>query len=195
MKIRHGFVTNSSSSSFVLLIKIEKTDGKIIEFKGNGGSPECGRIDYFDNDANVTVSPRQLGKAKSVENMIELLTDGVIDGGGWEDERKIFEYSEEMKRFMRGEITEIDEADMCDAYEFIEAIRENIKSMDEIATIMIAGEEYNYIDYIQHYMYDRRSDKYTGYVEGHEFEKDGVSGGNIMFSDFSYCEIITEDEE
>lgn len=45
MKFRNGFVTNSSSSSFIVSIKIETVDGREISFYGNGGTPESGRID------------------------------------------------------------------------------------------------------------------------------------------------------
>ena len=185
MKIRHGFVTNSSSSSFILLIKIEKTDGKIIEFKGNGGSPECGRIDYFDCDAKISVSPRQLGKAKDVEKMIKLLTDGVIDDT-WDWQRKIFEAPASEEEF---------DEDIHGAYWFIEEIRENIKSMDEIAKIYIAGEEYNYVDYIRRFLYDRQKDEYTGIIIGEDFEKDGSSGGDMCISDMRYCKFISEGED
>ena len=48
MKIRTDFVTNSSSSSFVLEIFISLENDSGILFHGNGGTPECGREDYFD---------------------------------------------------------------------------------------------------------------------------------------------------
>ena len=90
MKIRTDFVTNSSSSSFVLEICIELTDGKGLMFKANGGTAETGIIDYFWSDATVTVSPKQLGTAKSVQELIELLKNGVYDG--WVSQNdKLFE--------------------------------------------------------------------------------------------------------
>ena len=183
MKFRKDFVTNSSSSSFVVEIGITLKNGDYICFEGNGGTPETGRIDYFDGDAIVKVSPKQLGNSKNVDEMIQLLTDGVIDDL-WDEEIQIFS----------DDNTDEEETDdLWSAHTFIEEIREKIKSMDDISSIKIRGDEENYCCYNRTFIYDRENDKYYGFQQGEEFEKDGSSGGDLQF-DLSGCEIEYVDD-
>jgi hypothetical protein len=204
MKFRQDFVTNSSSSSFIVSICINLKDGNEIRFDANGGTPECGRIDYFEGDAIVNLSPKQMATAESVEKMIEILAEGVIDGDEYmcyDDENcqcvKIFEKSRPVDVFTYGEDFDYDnpKTTTIDAYDFVKEIKENIKSMDDISSIEICGSEENYMCYRQTYTYDKENGEYSGFVEGCEFEKDGASGGTISIPDREECSIEYEPYE
>ena len=191
MKIRTDFVTNSSSSSFMLMIKFDLVNGESVVFDAMGGSPESGRINYFENDAVVSVSPKELGCAKDSDALIQLLEDGVLDSCDWlEEDTKIFDQSHpELAMAFDFDSGEELEPVTIDAYDFILEIREKIKTMDDIKSITISGEEENYESYHRTYTYDRTTGAYTGVEEGYYLEVDGAHGGDLQFDDLDTCEI------
>ena len=72
--------------AYFLAINLHLTSGKDITFIGAGANGVTGPTKYFDCKAVVTVSPKQLGEAKDVNELIMLLTDGVCDMNG-DDEK------------------------------------------------------------------------------------------------------------
>lgn len=204
MKIRSDFVTNSSSSSFIVQININLKNGESINFSGMGGSPESGRIDYFENDCIVRVSPKQLGNAESVAAMIQLLTNGVVDGCEWDEDTEVKIFAESNPRpFIDYDDPDFDpfediapeDMETCDAYDFIKEILAKVHTMDDIKSIRIFGEEQNYMIYSQDFTYDRETGEYTGTIDGCEFEKDGASGGEIRMPDLDECNVTYLNEE
>ena len=187
MKYRSDFVTNSSSSSFILSMQFNLKNGKEVRFDAMGGSPESGCINYFEGDAVIAVSPKQLGTATTVDEMIALLEKGIVDDL-YEDVTPIFQPGRITLGIDFDENGEYGERECC-AYEFIDALREAIKNMDDIESIVIDGDEENYVSYRQHYEYNRETGKYTGRIVGYEFEKDGADGGRFELNDLDECDI------
>lgn len=192
MKIRTDFVTNSSSSSFVVDISVmlKDDDGYFYEEVGvdGEGNPTVGEIFLY-------ASPRELGTCKTVRKMIDLLKASVKDNQFEETPKKLFDANDpEVRKILSGEHVKNAETDSerkffereKEAHEeaqgFIEEL-ENIKDMDEIKSITISGEEINYERYYRSYTYDLETGEYLYEQEGEAFEKDGGSGGDLLFED------------
>lgn len=178
MKYRSDFVANSSSSSFVIGIDIGLKNGDTISFEDVSYCGEEPTGGYFEADISIYVSPKELGLAKSVDEMIRLLTEGIVDDIS-DDGANVFE-----KPLPAGWDDD-----------FIQNIRDKVQSMDDILYITITGEEHNYVEYVRSYTYNLETGVYSGDVDGEPIECDGGNGGDFFLEDLDECEIVYHNDD
>ena len=176
MKIRTDFVTNSSSSSFVLEIRIGLKNGEVLEFTGEGTTGEW-PAPYYDIEARK--SPEELCKSGSIDGLIQALKDSVVSQDEDDETHMIPVFNEDSN--------------------LIKGLRK-LHSVDEIKEITITGDRTSRDETKYEIMgatYYRNKNKMEYIYIGKDFDDEG-SGGRIAFSiphELRYWEDDEDDED
>ena len=163
MKFRTDYVTNSSSSSFILSLKFELTNNEEISWKG---ASDCGEGAYEYIELTAKKSPEELGTCKTIEGLIEMLKTSIGEDDYDFGINPIFD----------------------DESEIIKKLR-NLSSINDIAKIIIEGYEDTFKDWEDGpeafddiVTYDMRTKKQTAIGIGNNYIECEGNGGHLDFS-------------
>lgn len=208
MKFRSDFVTNSSSSSFTVSIKIITKADETISLSATAGGE--------DNEGYLGVdfrySPQRLAHSSSIDELLRLILDGATVTV-WDDESddevpsheafwECADYDDDEDEDYDDDEDEDEDEDegedeelLCDPDEIQDAFARKVRaigSMDSIRSITISGSEdgWSNVDYCQEFTYDCETGAYTGKISG--CKNANGSGGELYFDDIHECEITEE---
>lgn len=162
MKFRSTFVTNSSSSSFILTLKFELTNNEEIIWEG---ASDCGEGAYEYIELTAKKSPQELGSCKTIEELIEMLKNSIGENNYDDGVSPIFDDESEIVKKLR-----------------------NLSSMNDIAKIIIEGYEDTFRDWEDGpeafddiVTYDMSTKKQTAIGIGNNYIECEGNGGYLDF--------------
>ena len=200
------FYNDGGSSEITLKIEMFKKDdlrdpvldGKAITWEltgSNGGTYENACKTVFDH-ININVSPKQLGEAKDMEEVIELLKNGVTVRYGKVENVHIFDekdstvvsYPEMFKESMEY-ISELRKLGDFDLIDFICIESESGDTMIYRQDTLRAESSYT-----QTFKFEKNTGNYKARVLGNESKKGNGVGGGLYFDDTDKCSYVTWDK-
>lgn len=164
MKIRSDFVTNSSSSSFILSIDIKCEDGNILSY--DSGEYSC----ESNGEIMMEVSPKELGQCSSVDELASLL------------EKKIYLYGE----------SGLPVEDVVEYSQCIQKCISSMNDIEYI--LVKGSENYRTSHkWNRQYKYDLKTGQYSAKIYGGLEESEGT-GGDLLLNDDTEAEISPKSE-